>query len=184
MYYLPSSAVGQQLVTATVHLAGAVETETGHVANAGGAHITARLGGLLLYFLDRDAVAGFVWAAARARKYAAGAFNEHTAPALPGQRDVVEQSIGLVVRLSGAQELGEPTAATAAASRDGGPFVALRVGGLTVVIRDRIALQAISLVTESTERAALALWPSTDDELADADTGDVQRPRLPRIALS
>jgi len=182
MYYLPSSAAGQQLVTATVHLAGAVETETGHVQNACGAHITARLGGLLLYFLDSDAVASFAWAVAEAREFAERAFDKHTAPGLPGQRNVIEQSIGLVVRLSGAQELGEPTAATQAASRDGGPFVALRVGGLRVVIRDRAALQAVTLVADSTERAALALWRSPEDDLADLSDG--QRPRLPRVALS
>jgi hypothetical protein len=163
MYYLPSSAVGQQLVTATVHLAGAVETETGHVANAGGAHITARLGGLLLYFLDRDAVAGFVRSVAAVRKLAAGAFDERTAPALPGDRDVVEQSIGLVIRLRGVQDVGRPTAATAAASRDGGPFVALRLGGLRVVVRDRIALQAVTLVAETADRASALLWVDSED---------------------
>ena len=174
MYYLPSSAVGQQLVTATVHLAGAVETETGHVANAGGAHITARLGGLLLYFLDRDAVAGFVRSVARVGELAAGAFDRHTAPALPGDRHIGEQSIGLVIRLSGAQDVGKPTAATAAASRDGGPFVALRLGGLRVVVRDRIALQALMVVAETTDRASALLW--VDPEDAADDLGDVPQP--------
>lgn len=179
MYYLPSSAVGQQLVMATVHLAGPVETETGHVANAGGAHITARLGGLLLYFLDPAAVAGFVRSVAGVRKLAAGAFDEHTAPALPGDRDIVEQSIGLVIRLRGVQDVGQPTAATAAASRDGGPYVALRLGGLTVVVRDRIALQALTLVAQTTERASVLLWVDPED-IAD----DVDRERQPRASLS
>jgi hypothetical protein len=183
MHYIPSSAAGQQLVTATVHLVGAVETETGHVANAGGAHITARLGGLLFYLLDRDAVAGFVWAVAEAREFAARAFGKDTAPGLPGHRQIDEQSVGLVVRLSGAQELGEPSAATASASRDGGPFVALRIGGLRIVVRDRIALQALTLVTDSTERAAIVLWPSSEDELSELNTGQTPRPRLPRVVL-
>lgn len=177
MYYLPSSAVGQQLVTATIHLAGPVETETGHVANAGGAHITARLGGLLLYFLDHDAVTGFVRAVSKVHNVAAGAFDKHTAPALPGDRDIVEQSIGLVVRLSGAQDVGQPAGSTAAASRDGGPFVALRLGGLTIVIRDRIALQALTLVAETTERASALLWVDPEDAADEEDRA--KHPRQP-----
>lgn len=181
MQYIPSSAAGQQLVTATVHLAGAVETETGHVQNAGGAHISARVGGLLLSFVDRDAVAGFVWAAAELGERAVHAFDEHTAPGLPGHRAIEEQSVGLVVRLSGPQELGDSTGSTAGASRDGGPWVATRLGGLRIVVRDAIAMQALTVVAETTERAALLLWPSEDDLDFGEHAVDRRRPRLPRI---
>lgn len=165
MSYSPIPAHGQQFVTATVHLAGAVETETAHARwNSGAGHVMARIGGVLLYFLDRDAIAGFAQAAAEAGPLGRPVFGDHDVHRLPAAQVDTGQDASLVLRLSGAQDIGGPNGVSAQASRDGQPHVTLRVGGLRLVLRDRVALRALVQVAEAAVRAGDALWPDEDGD--------------------
>ena len=165
MSYSPIPAHGQQFVTATVHLAGAVETETAHARwNSGAGHVMARVGGVLLYFLDRDAIAGFAQAAAEASPLGGPVFGDHDVHRLPAAQVDTGQDASLVLRLSGAQDIGGPNGLTGQTSQDGAPYVSLRVGGLRLMLRDRLALSALVQVAEDARRAGDALWPSTGAE--------------------
>ncbi|SCX60514.1 hypothetical protein SAMN03159343_4110 [Klenkia marina] len=162
----PAAAGGQQFVSATVHLAGAVEFETAHASWTGIGHVMARMGGVLLYFLDRAAIAGFAIAAGEAGALGAQTFGDQQVRPLPALARVGDgQDASIVLRLHGAQDIGRPHAATTTSSQDGGAFVAVRVGGLTLVLRDQLALAALEQVAATAARAADVLWPDEDADL-------------------
>lgn len=173
----PSRAAGQQFVSATVQLAGAVDTETAHATwTAGAGHVMARIGGVLLYFLDRDAVASFAAVAAQASPLGRPVFGGQDVHRLPAAQVETGQDASIVLRLRGAQYLGGPNGVPAQASRDGRAHVTLRVGGLRLVLRDRLALAALIEVAQTALRAADVLWPDEDHGLqlpADRTRGQV-----------
>ena len=162
----PAAAGGQQFVAATVHLAGAVEFETAHASWTGIGHVMARIGGVVVYFLDRAAIAGFAIAAGEAGALGAQTFGDQQARPLPALARVSDgQDASIVLRLQGAQDIGRPHGRTAHASQDGAAFVAMRVGGLTLVLRDQLALTALEQVAATAARAADVLWPDEDADL-------------------
>lgn len=163
------AAGGQQFVSATVHLAGAVQTETGHATWSGAGHVMARIGGLLIYFLNTEALAGFAAAAARAGGLGGEVFGHELPRRLPdgliarGVGGV--QEVSLVLRLRGAQQIAGPNGVPARASADGRPHVRVRVGGLVLVLHDQVSLQALVAVAAVARRAGDALWPDEDADL-------------------
>ncbi|GAB4083290.1 hypothetical protein G3R41_21460 [Modestobacter muralis] len=152
-------SVGQEFVSATVHLAGAVEIETGHVAHYSAEHIQARIGGVLIYFLDFAAVAAFAEAVADTAETARATFDHAHAAALPPQLRHHGQDVSLIVRLRGRQAGEKAQGKTAAASYDGVPFVGCRIGGIRLVVRDAEAMRLLAHVADTVARIAGALWP-------------------------
>ena len=181
-----AQTTGQEFVSATVHLAGAVEVETGHVAHYSAEHIQARIGGVLIYFLDLAAVTAFSAAVADTERVAVGAFEHPEATGLPQHLHHTGQSVSLVVRLRGTQDTEPAKGQTAFASHDGHPFVGCKVGGLRLVIRDAEAMHRLSHVTATVARLAAALWPvseTTDDDATDKATAQDARPTGRQFAL-
>jgi hypothetical protein len=150
---------GQEFVSASVHLAGAVEIETGHLARYSAVHIPARIGGVLLYFLDLAAVEAFAEAVAATEQRAARTFAHPHATGLPAALVYPGQDVSLIVRMSGPQATEEPQAMTAAASGDGVARIGCRIGGLRLVVCDAEAMHRLAHVAQSAARLAAALWP-------------------------
>ena len=165
--------VGQEFVSATAHLAGAVEIETGHAAHYSAEHIQARIGSVLIYFLDHAAAQSFAAAAAATEERAGQVFTHPHATGLPTQLRHPGQDVSLIVRLRGPQDTKEPVAMTTAASLDGQPLVGCRVGGLLLVIRDAEAMHRLAHLAATVARVAAALWPAT--ETTDEDTAQDAR---------
>lgn len=153
---------GQQFVSATVHLAGAIEIETGHVAHFTAQHIQARIGGVLIYFLDLPAAEAFAAAVAATGRTARRAFVHSQAVGLPAPLRHTGQDISLIVRLAGPQATAEPQAETAAGSLDGVAHVSCKVGGLRLLVRDAEAMARLAHVADTVARLAVALWPHVE----------------------
>lgn len=153
---------GQQFVSATVHLAGAVEIETGHVAHFTAHHIQARIGGVLIYFLDLPAVDAFTAAVAATAEIAPQMFDHPNAVNLPAHLRHTGQDVSLIIRLSGPQDTEKPQGRTTASSLDGVAHVGCKVGGLRLVIRDAEAMYRLTHIAETVDRLATALWPVTE----------------------
>ena len=164
----------QEFVSATVHLAGSVDAETGHAAHYSAEHVHARIGPVLLYFLDLTAVGDFA-ACVEATLAAAGRVFGHSGPVpLPAALRHPGQDASLVVRLRGAQRTEGPHGVAAAASLDRGAFISCKVGGLRLVCHDAEALRRLAHVARTAQRVAHALWPAT------APSAPVDAPRQPR----
>ena len=142
-------------------------------------HIQARIGGVLIYFLDHLAVQAFTAAAAAAGDRAGQVFTHTHATGLPAQLRHPGQDLSLIVRLRGPQDPSEPLAMTTAASLDGQALVGCRVGGLLLLIRDAEAMHRLTHLAATVARVAAALWPLTDTS-AEAD----QQPTRPRGQLA
>lgn len=166
---------GQQFVSATVHLAGAVEVETGHQARYTAQHVQARIGGVLLYFLDRAAVADFARAVAATAEYASAAFGHPHAVQLPEALHTRTQDVSLVVRLQGAQTSEPPRGVTAGGSVGGHGHISCTVGGLRLVLHDAEALHRLVRLAHTVERVAVALWPDVEVERAETHDGRAEQ---------
>ena len=152
-------SIGQEFVSATVHLAGAVAVETGHLAHYTAQHIQARIGGVLIYFLDLAAVDAFANAVADTAADAPQMLGHPEPVALPAHLRHDGQEISLIVRLFGPQHTPKPHGETAKVSGDGAAYISCRVGGLLLVIRDAEAMRRLSHVADTVARLAAALWP-------------------------
>ena len=178
--------VGQEFVSATVHLAGAVEVETGHAAHYSAHHVQARIGGVLIYFLDPAAAQHFAAAVDESARIAPQVFDHPHATGLPDTLAHPGQEVSLIVRLRGRQATEKPRGITTAASLDGYPLVGCRIGGLLLIVRDSEAMRRLAHVAATVERVATALWPDTDtdtDTDTDSDTHDGIRPRGRQFVL-
>ena len=163
-------STGQQFVAATVHLAGAVEVETGHRAHYSVEHVQARIGGVLVYFLDAAAVDAFARAVVAAAEYGPAAFAHPNATPLPRALVTSAQEVSLVVRLQGEQTTEPPQAVTAAGSLAHRGHVTCTVGGVRLVLHDAEALHRLAHVTDTVARLAAALWPTpTPDKVETRD---------------
>ena len=161
---------GQQFVAATVHLAGAVEVETGHRAHYSVEHVQARIGGVLIYFLDAAAVDAFTRAVAATTQYGGLAFAHPHATRLPDRVDTGTQEVSLVVRLRGHQAGERPRGVVASTDTGGRGQVSCLIGALCLVLHDAEALHRLSYVTDTVARVAAALWPAlTPDEIEARD---------------
>ena len=157
-----AGAVGQQFVSAVVHLAGGIDIETGHLAHYSTSHIQARIAGVLIYFLDPAAVA-------RTAEDAPTVFG-HTHPVrLPAQLSTTAQEVSLILRLQGDQVTERPSGSTAAVSGFGHGVIGCRVGGLLLQLHDAEALARLAHVARTVTRLAEALWPVDLDELEATD---------------
>ncbi|GAB4082778.1 hypothetical protein GCU67_20350 [Modestobacter muralis] len=162
---------GQQFVRATVHLAGAVTVETGHMAQYSAEHIQARIGGVLIYFLDLAAVDAFAASVSQAAEFGRTAFRQRSTYCLPDELIANTQEVCLVVRLQGHQEPAERNGAVANDSTGGRGHVIVGVGALRLFLHDPQALQRLVHVTDTVARLAAALWPAlTLDEIESRDT--------------
>lgn len=149
---------GQEFVSATVHLAGAVGVETGHAAHYSAEHVQARIGPALLYFLDATCVDDFT-AAVEAAVAAAPRVFDHPHPAtLPGPLQRRDQQTSVVVRLRGPQRATSPHGVAATGSLDRRAFLTCQVGGLRLVCHDAEALHRLAHVARTAQRVAHALW--------------------------
>jgi hypothetical protein len=119
---------GQQFVSVAVHLAGPVEVETGHRAQYSAEHIQARIGGVLVYFLDQAAVTTFATTVGQAAQIGGTVFGQRETPRLPEELVTNRQEISLVVRLQGDQgsdrRARSPTTTPAGAGTCGSPSAA------------------------------------------------------------
>jgi hypothetical protein len=150
----------QEFVSATVHLAGSVDVETGHAAHYSAEHVQARIGPVLLYFLDLAAVGDFA-ACVEATVAAAGRVFDHAGSVpLPAALRHPGQEASLVVRLRGGQRTEGPHGVAAAASLGRGAFISCKVGGLRLVCHDAEALRRLVHVARTAQRVAHALWPA------------------------
>ena len=164
----------QEFVSATVHLAGGVGVETGHAAHYTAEHVQARIGPVLLYFLDLACVDNFS-AAVEATVAAAGRVFDHPGPVpLPAALRHPGQEVSLVVRLRGAQRTEGPHGVAAAASLDRGAFISCKIGGLRLVCHDAEALRRLAHVARTAQRVAHALWPAAAPS-APVDTPEQSR---------
>jgi hypothetical protein len=171
----------QEFVRATVHLAGDVGVETGHVARFTVEHVQARIGSALLYLLDYTAAADFARAALAAAALAAaqsGGGQSGVGQLAPGQRggglfaaagvgglpaEVWHggQDSSVIVRMRGTQPVAFPQAVAASGSRHGRAYLSCQVGGLVLVLHDTEAVQRLVLVADTVHRVAAALWPGS-----------------------
>jgi len=164
-----AGAVGQQFVSAVVHLAGGIDIETGHLAHYSTSHIQARIAGVLIYFLDPAAVTAFAAAVARTAEDAPTVFG-HTHPVrLPAELSTTAQEVSLILRLQGDQVTERPSGSTAAVSGFGHGVIGCRVGGLLLQLHDAEALARLAHVARTVTRLAEALWPVDLDELEATD---------------
>jgi len=163
-------STGQQFVAATVHLAGAVEVETGHRAHYSVEHVQARIGGVLIYFLDAVAVDDFARAVASTVHYGGLAFAHPHATRLPDRIDTGTQEVSLVVRLQGHQSGEKPRGVVASTDTGGRGQVSCLIGALCLVLHDAEALHRLAHVTDTVARLAAALWPTpTPDQVETRD---------------
>jgi hypothetical protein len=161
---------GQQFVAATVHLGGSVQIETGHRAHYTAEHVQARIGGVLVYFLDLAAVDAFAAAVAATARYGRAAFAHPHATRLPPDLVTAAQEVSLVVRLKGDQATARPRGAVATAATGMRGRVECTVGGLRLVLHDAEALSRLVHVTDTVARVAAALWPAASlDEVEARD---------------
>jgi hypothetical protein len=162
---------GQQFVSVAVHLAGPVEVETGHRAQYSAEHIQARIGGVLVYFLDQAAVTTFATTVGQAAQIGGTVFGQRETPRLPEELVTNRQEISLVVRLQGDQGSDKPQGAVANDNTGGRGHVRVAVGGMRIFLHDAEALRRLVHVTDTVSRLAVALWPAlTLDEIEARDT--------------
>lgn len=166
-----SQSNGHQFVKATVHLAGAVPIETGHRAQYSAEHIQARIGGVLIYFLDLAAVDAFAASVKEAEQFGRAAFGGRQTFRLPGDFLTNTQEVSLVVRLQGHQEAASRKGTIANDHTDGHGNVIVGFGGVRLFLHDPEALHRLIHVTNTVARLAAALWPAlTMDEIESRDT--------------
>ncbi|SHN88913.1 hypothetical protein SAMN05660350_04904 [Geodermatophilus obscurus] len=166
---MPTSAMSacQEFVRATVHLAGEVEIETGHVTRFTVEHVQARIGSALLYLLDFTAAADFARAALAAAERAGGLFTAGGAGSLPVELVQAGQDSSVIVRMCGAQPVAYPQAVAGSVSRHGRAYLTCQVGGLVLVLHDAEATGRLVAVAETVHRVAAALWPVAAQTLAE-----------------
>lgn len=149
---------GQEFVRATVHLAGAVEIETGHAAHYSAAHVQARIGSALLYLLDYLAARDFAAAVAAVVARGEGLFSAG-AEGLPPRVRHPGQEASVIVRLRGRQQIAPPFAVAASASAGRRAHVVCQLGGLVLVAHTGEALERLGRVADTVHRVAAVLWP-------------------------
>ena len=162
---------GHQFVRATIHLAGPVEVETAHRAQYAAEHIQARIGGVLIYFLDLAAVDAFAASVKEAEQFGRTAFGQRQTFRLPEELVTNTQEVSVVVRLQGNQEAADRKGTVANDHTDGRGNVVVGFGGMRLLIHDPEALHRLVHVTGTVARLAAALWPAlTMDEIESRDT--------------